>query len=540
MSRLRSSSFLSHYYLGKYGGKYGAYGYPFSAYPYSGAAAAYPYSGAAAAYPYSAAAAYPYHHSAYPFSYYGSGPLRILPYLSGPIPTLFVAAPSGSYGASAAEADWTDVRLSGAADEGYLCETASEANKVIAEFVLEKWAHFPNIQIIFSGLASDSDNVWEFKDGSVMPFSQLGNTVNGRKTPLILEVYSTSPNTAKWNAKVAEFNAKSEKSKIVLTAGTSVKGGLWGTSALGWGGLRGYPYLYGENVASPSSSDYPYFGWTPLATKLSSAAAELKEKLAKIPSPTPIATVVAAPVPVPEPANSAISAAEKSASDAEAAAAYVADLAKQAAEHLESAKALAAKAQAEKQAEADRKAKIEAMRLEEELRVAREKAIADARAAAEEAWKAEVDARNAAIAKAHQDRLDAIKKAEAMRAAELAAAAAAAAAAEEARRAAIAEAKAAEEARLAALKAEEEQRVAALKAAEEARVNALKAAEEARLEAIAEAEKARLGAIKKLGPYLHHHHRYPYYGYGYGLYGAGYASGYPYSYGYGLPGLVTA
>ena len=133
MSRLRSSSWLSNYYLGKYG-----------------------------------ASSYPYH--SYPFAY--GGALRISPYLS-PVPTLFVAAPSGAYGAASAELDWTDVRLSGAADEGYLCETASEAVKVINEFLNDKWAHLPNVQIIFSGLASDPDNVWEFKDGSVLPFSQV-------------------------------------------------------------------------------------------------------------------------------------------------------------------------------------------------------------------------------------------------------------------------------------------------------------------------------------------------------------------------------
>ena len=137
MSRLRSSSWLSNYYLGKYG-----------------------------------ASSYPYH--SYPFAY--GGALRISPYLS-PVPTLFVAAPSGAYGAASAELDWTDVRLSGAADEGYLCETASEAVKVINEFLNDKWAHLPNVQIIFSGLASDPDNVWEFKDGSVLPFSQVREKV---------------------------------------------------------------------------------------------------------------------------------------------------------------------------------------------------------------------------------------------------------------------------------------------------------------------------------------------------------------------------
>ena len=143
MSRLHlRSSWLSNYYMGKYG----------TAHPYT----------------------YPYHYG-YPYAYGGygaAGALRILPYLT-PVPTLFVAAPSGGYGAASAELDWTDVRLSGVADEGYLCETASEAMKVIAEFLNVKWAHLPNVQIIFSGVASDPDNVWEFKDGSVLPFSQV-------------------------------------------------------------------------------------------------------------------------------------------------------------------------------------------------------------------------------------------------------------------------------------------------------------------------------------------------------------------------------
>ena len=136
MSRLRSSSWLSNYYLGKYG----------TLHPYT----------------------HPYH--SYPYAW--GGALRILPYLT-PVPTLFVAAPSGAYGVGAAELDWTDVRLSGAADEGYLCETAAEAVKVISEFLNVKWAHLPQVQILFSGVASDPDNVWEFKDGSVLPFSQV-------------------------------------------------------------------------------------------------------------------------------------------------------------------------------------------------------------------------------------------------------------------------------------------------------------------------------------------------------------------------------
>ena len=73
MSRLRTSSWLSNYYLGKYGTPYTP-----NTYPYAG-------------------------HN----PYYGG--LRILPYLT-PVPTLFVAAPSGSYDATAAQLDWNDVR----------------------------------------------------------------------------------------------------------------------------------------------------------------------------------------------------------------------------------------------------------------------------------------------------------------------------------------------------------------------------------------------------------------------------------------------
>jgi hypothetical protein len=524
MSRLRSSSsWLSNYYLGKYG----------TAYPNT----------------------FPYYHG-FPYSW-GGGALRILPYMT-PVPTLFVAAPSGPYNAASAELDWTDVRLSCGADEGYLCETASEAAQVIGEFLNVKWAHLPNIQIIFSGWASDPDNVWEFKDGSVLPFSQLGHAVLDRRAPLVLEIHSAAPNTAKWNTKVAEFNAKTTKHKIVLMAG-DLKGQRYGYHGLGYGypyhGM-GYGYGYGlENFgglgySAALSVGYPFYDYSVLPTKLATTAKELREKLAAIPASPDVSSAVAEPVAVPEPACSAVAEAEKSATDADAAAVYVAGLAQQAAEHLESAKALAAKAQAEKQAQADAQAKIEAARKADELRVARETAVAEARAAAEEAWKAEQAARAAAVAKAEQDRLDAIKRAEEMRAAEMAAAAAAAAAAEEARLKAVAEAKAAEEARIAAAKAEEERITSEIRAAEEARVAALKAADEARIAAMKESEANRVAALKKMGPFLHNY-RYPYrYGYRYGHHGYPYGHhgysygqyGYPYGYyaGSALPGLVAA
>lgn len=150
---------------------------------------------------------------------YGINPLRVIP-ADYPMPTLFVGAPSNGYTDDLVEQDWQDVQDFlfphwWTEPEGYITEAAPDAISLIKTHVQEKWKLEPHIRIVFCGVVSDTGNVWEFADGSVVPFSQFANAVEGRATPVVLDVISATPNAGDWAEKIKAFNAKNAPSKII-------------------------------------------------------------------------------------------------------------------------------------------------------------------------------------------------------------------------------------------------------------------------------------------------------------------------------------
>jgi hypothetical protein len=150
---------------------------------------------------------------------YGIHPLSVIP-ADYPMPTLFVGAPSNGYTDELVEQDWQDVQdfLSPqwwVEPEGFITDAATDAITLIKTYVQEKWKLEPHIRIVFCGVVSDSGNVWEFADGSVVPFSQFSNAVEGRATPVVLDVISATPNASDWSEKIKAFNAKNAPTKVI-------------------------------------------------------------------------------------------------------------------------------------------------------------------------------------------------------------------------------------------------------------------------------------------------------------------------------------
>ena len=87
---------------------------------------------------------------------------------------------------------------------------------------------------------------------------------------------------------MADFNAKTTKHKIILTGG-DLKG-LKYPYGLGYGYGR-YGYGLGYHGLG-LGYDFPYYDYSVWPSKLATAAAELRAKLASIPASPDIATVV--------------------------------------------------------------------------------------------------------------------------------------------------------------------------------------------------------------------------------------------------------
>lgn len=150
---------------------------------------------------------------------YGINPLSVIP-SDYPMPTLFVGAPSNGYTDELVEQDWQDVQdflhpQWWIEPEGFITDAATDAVNLVKTYVQDKWKLEPHIRIVFCGVVSDSGNVWEFADGSVVPFSQFANAVEGRDTPVVLDVISATPNAADWSEKIKAFNAKNAPTKII-------------------------------------------------------------------------------------------------------------------------------------------------------------------------------------------------------------------------------------------------------------------------------------------------------------------------------------
>lgn len=150
---------------------------------------------------------------------YGIDQLRVIP-ADYPMPTLFVGAPSNGYTDELVEQDWQDVQdflhpQWWIEPEGFITDAATDAINLVKTYVQEKWKLEPHIRIVFCGVVSDSGNVWEFADGSVVPFSQFANAVEGRGTPVVLDVISATPNAADWSEKIKAFNAKNAPTKVI-------------------------------------------------------------------------------------------------------------------------------------------------------------------------------------------------------------------------------------------------------------------------------------------------------------------------------------
>lgn len=150
---------------------------------------------------------------------YGIQPLSVIP-ADYPMPTLFVGAPSNGYTEELVEQDWQDVQdflhpQWWIEPEGFITDAATDAINLVKTHIQDKWKLEPHIRIVFCGVVSDAGNVWEFSDGSVVPFSQFANAVEGRVAPVVLDVISATPNAADWSEKIKAFNAKNAPSKII-------------------------------------------------------------------------------------------------------------------------------------------------------------------------------------------------------------------------------------------------------------------------------------------------------------------------------------
>jgi hypothetical protein len=150
---------------------------------------------------------------------YGINPLNVIP-TDYPMPTLFVGAPSNGYTDELVEQDWQDVQdflhpQWWIEPEGFITDASGDAINLVTSYLQDKWKLEPHIRIVFCGVVSESGNVWEFADGSVVSFRQFSNAIEGRAAPVVLDVISATPNASDWSEKIKAFNAKNAPSKII-------------------------------------------------------------------------------------------------------------------------------------------------------------------------------------------------------------------------------------------------------------------------------------------------------------------------------------